>query len=66
MQVHIPKTVFETAPQTTNADGSIVAVRRLDGTVDTVEKITPQNPNFVPRQAWPGGNIVTSNKDEVR
>ena len=27
--------------------------------------MTPDNPNFAPRCAWPGGNIVTTNKDEA-
>ena len=70
-KVRIPSTVFQSLPPAAAAtrapSGQITAIRRLDGTIDTDlgSKITPQNPNFAPRKAWPGGNIVTSNKDEA-
>eukprot|EP00326_Haptolina_ericina_P016404 CAMPEP_0181194398 /NCGR_PEP_ID=MMETSP1096-20121128/14318_1 /TAXON_ID=156174 ORGANISM="Chrysochromulina ericina, Strain CCMP281" /NCGR_SAMPLE_ID=MMETSP1096 /ASSEMBLY_ACC=CAM_ASM_000453 /LENGTH=149 /DNA_ID=CAMNT_0023283903 /DNA_START=182 /DNA_END=631 /DNA_ORIENTATION=+ len=42
-------------------------VVRLDGTVEEVTTgLPPNNPNFCPRQAWPGGKIVTNDKLEVQ
>ena len=62
----IPKSVFETAPeQPSSGSGAAPTVRRLDGTIAEVPAMTPDNPNFAPRCAWPGGNIVTTNKDEA-
>ena len=47
-----------------SADGDVPMVRRLDGTWEALpSKIN--NPNFAPRQAHPGGKIVTNDKDEV-
>lgn len=55
------------AASTKAPSGQITAIKRLDGTIDTNlgSKIMPNNPNFAPRKAWPGGNIVVSNKDEA-
>lgn len=66
--VRIPKSVFESDPAAAPAPagGPVTTVRRLDGTIQKLEKIGVNNPNFVARKAWPGGNIVTSNKDAVR
>ena len=66
--VKIPKAVFESLPPAASAPGeSIKTIKRLDGTIEEVKPSlhNKDNPNFVPRQAWPGGNIVTSNKDEA-
>ena len=63
--VKIPKAVFESLPPPADPSAPIKTIRRLDGTVEEVKKITPKNPNFAPRKAWPGGNIVTSNKEEA-
>ena len=47
-----------------SAYGDVPMVRRLDGTWEALpSKIN--NPNFAPRQAHPGGKIVTNDKDEV-
>lgn len=41
-------------------------VKRLDGTIEeVVTGLPPNNPNFAPRQCWPGGKIVTNDKLEV-
>lgn len=42
-------------------------VVRLDGSVAVVTTgAPPNNPAFAPRQAWPGGKIVTNDKLEAR
>ncbi len=43
----------------------VARVVRLDGSVDEIKKTKPTNPNFVPRKAWPGGNITVTNKSEA-
>ena len=69
--VRFPSSVFQSLPpaaaSTKAPSGQITAIKRLDGTIDTNlgSKIMPNNPNFAPRKAWPGGNIVASNKDEA-
>ena len=47
-----------------SADGDVPMVRRLDGTWEALPSRI-NNPNFAPRQAHPGGKIVTNDKDEV-
>ena len=77
--VRIPKAVFETlptesAPSSTKSSAPAAAdprnvtyVTRIDGTVDEViVGAPPNNPNFAPRQCWPGGKIVTNDKLEVK
>lgn len=70
--VRIPKTVFSTLPEpasaSTSGEGAKThTVVRLDGSVDVVTTgVTPNNPAFAPRQAWPGGKIVTNDKLEVQ
>ncbi|KAL1523634.1 hypothetical protein AB1Y20_018570 [Prymnesium parvum] len=64
--VRIPKTVFTPLadPEPPSRQHTIV---RLDGTVDVVTTgVPPNNPAFAPRQAWPGGKIVTNDKLEVQ
>lgn len=75
--VRIPQSVFQTNPKPNDAGagsssavpqgGKVTKVKRLDGTVEEVlTGVPPQNPNFVPRTCWPGGNIVTSDKLAVQ
>jgi len=48
-------------------EGKKHLVKRLDGTVEeVVTGLPPNNPAFAPRQAHPGGKIVTNDKLEVR
>ena len=62
----IPKSVFETAPAAApSGSGAVKRVKRIDGTWAELPTLGADNPNFQARQAWPGGNIVTSNKDEA-
>jgi hypothetical protein len=62
----IPKSVFETAPAAApSGSGEVKRVKRIDGTWEELPTLGADNPNFAARQAWPGGNIVTSNKDEA-
>lgn len=69
--VRIPKIVFEPLQQSSStpnscSDAKEHVVVRLDGTVDIVRTtLPPNNPAFAPRQAWPGGKIVTNDKLEV-
>ena len=71
--VRIPKTVFETFPQAQTSSprarkggGKVTSVVRLDGTVEeVVTGLPPNNPNFAPRAAWPGGKMLTNDKLEV-
>ena len=69
----IPKTVFEPLPaeagssSSVSGGGKVTQVKRLDGTVqEVVTGLPPNNPNFVPRQCWPGGKILTNDKLEVQ
>ena len=75
--VRIPKSVFESAPSvpavgvshstSTSSGGTKTLVKRLDGTTQEITTgVPPNNPNFVPRAAWPGGKIVTNDKLEVQ
>jgi len=63
--VRIPKSVFESAPAEVSSSSDVVAkVRRLDGTVDELKRVTPDNPNFQPRKPTPG-KVKAVNKDEA-
>lgn len=62
--VRIPKTVFESDPAAAESD-VVGTVRRLDGTVQEVKRMAPDNPNFQPRKPTPG-RVKAINKDEVR
>ena len=70
--VHIPKSLFQRAPPIVGsshieAGAKKTLVRRLDGTIEEViTGAPPNNPNFAPRSAWPGGKIVTNDKLEVK
>lgn len=75
--VRIPKSVFESAfsvpavgvshSTSTSSGGTKTLVKRLDGTTQEITTgIPPNNPNFVPRAAWPGGKLVTNDKLEVQ
>lgn len=47
--------------------GKVTQVKRLDGTIEeVVTGLPPNNPNFAPRQCWPGGKIYTNDKLEVQ
>ena len=64
--VRIPKAVFESLPPPAEkASGAVIGViKRLDGTIDHLTNVRPNNPNFAPRKTtW--GNNVTSNKEEA-
>merc|ERR1719359_1878139 len=70
--VRIPKSVFEPTPQAAGSSSNLpdggkkTLVKRLDGTVEeVVTGLPPNNPNFKPRECWPGGRIVTNDKLEV-
>ena len=63
--VRIPKSVFESAPAEVSSSSDVVAkVRRLDGSVDELKRVTPDNPNFQPRKPTPG-KVKAVNKDEA-
>ncbi|KAL3908813.1 MAG: hypothetical protein SGPRY_009652, partial [Prymnesium sp.] len=66
--VRIPKTVFAPIPELASTSDSNAPIKqhevvRLDGSVDVVTTgVAPNNPAFAPRQAWPGGKILTNDK----
>jgi hypothetical protein len=62
--VRIPKTVFESDPMPASSD-VVATVRRIDGTVEELKSMAPDNPNFQPRKPTPG-RVKAINKDEVR
>lgn len=61
--VRIPKTVFESNSTALSSD-VVATVRRIDGTVEELKRMAPDNPNFQPRKPTPG-RVKAINKDEV-
>ena len=64
--IRIPKSVFEADPPAVASSTSdvVATVRRLDGTVEEVKRVAPDNPNFQPRKPTPG-KVRAINKEEV-
>ena len=50
--------------QRLNGPRPCAQVRRIDGTVEELKRVTPDNPNFQPRKPTPGA-VKAVNKDEV-
>jgi len=61
--VRIPKTVFESNSTALSSD-VVATVRRIDGTVEELKRMAPDNPNFQPRKPTPG-RVKAINKDEA-
>lgn len=64
--IRIPKSVFEADPPAVASSTSdvVATVRRLDGTVEEVKRVAPDNPNFQPRKPTPG-KVRAINKEEA-